>query len=170
MTNFEMAEKLAAKMNVSLEDAKAALVACNWDMLDAALMLEKERGDEAEAYTTRQPRKEIGEDASGKGGDRRVLRGIGRVARKTLALGNRNRFEVRRKGREELVLDMPVTILVVLLLAAFWVCVPVLVIGLFAGFQYSFSGRELGREGINHAMDKASQAAGKVLDEIRKED
>ena len=170
MTNYEMAEKLSMKMGVSLEDAKAALVACNWDMLDAALMLEKERGDEAEAYTTRQPKKEINETASDRGGDRRVLRTIGRVLRKVLLLGNRNRFEVRRKNSEELVLDMPVTILVLLMLFAFWVCVPLLVIGLFAGFQYRFSGSELGREGINHAMDKASQAAGKMLDEIRKED
>ena len=33
-----------------------------------------------------------------------------------------------------------------LLIFAFWVCVPLMIIGLFAGFRYSFSGAELGRE------------------------
>ena len=60
--------------------------------------------------------------------------------------------------------------MVLLLIFAFWVCVPLLVIGLFAGFRYSFSGAELGRESINHAMDKAAEAADRVMGEIRTED
>ena len=54
MTNYEMAEKLAEKMNVSLEEAKNALESCDWEMLDAALLLEKEHGATNErAYSTR---------------------------------------------------------------------------------------------------------------------
>ena len=49
------------------------------------------------------------------------------------------------------------TVLVLLLVFAFWVCVPLLVIGLFTGFRYSFSGPELGRENVNRAMDKAAE-------------
>ena len=168
MTNYEMTEKLSEKMGVTMEEAKTALEVCDWDMLDAALLLEKEQGEAKAAYSTRQARKPDGEDEGHRG--RGVVRVLGGILRKVLTLGNRNRFEVRRKGQDALVLDMPVTILVVLMLFAFWVCVPLLVIGLFEGFQYSFSGSELGREGINRAMDKASEAAGKVLDEIRKED
>ena len=77
---------------------------------------------------------------------------------------------MRRKGRDEVVLDLPVTAMVLLLLFAFWVCVPLLIIGLFAGFRYAFSGAELGRESINKAMDKAAAAADRVVDEIRHED
>ena len=166
MTNYEMTEKLSEKMGVTMEEAKTALEACDWDMLDAALLLEKEHGGGNGPYTTR---KSIEEDAPKKG-HRGAISGIGSLLRKLVALGNRNRFEVRRKGEDSLVLDMPVTVMVLLLLLAFWVCVPLLVIGLFAGFHYSFSGAELGREGINHAMDKAAEAADKVMDEIRKED
>ena len=61
---------------------------------------------------------------------------------------------------------MPVLVLVLLLLFAFWVCVPLLVIGLFAGFRYSFSGAELGRESVNSAMDKAAEAVEKVKEEV----
>ena len=85
------------------------------------------------------------------------LRNLGAYLRKLLACGNRNRF-IARKGEEQL-LSMPVTALVLLMLCAFWVCVPLLVIGLFAGCHYGFEGRELGREDINRVLGKASDAA-----------
>ena len=168
MTNYEMTEKLSEKMGVSMEEAKKALEACEWDMLDAALLLEKEHGGERGTYTTRQERKSACEENPRE--DRRLLPKLFGLLRKLIAIGNRNRFEVRRKNSEEIVLDMPMTAMVLLLIFAFWVCVPLLVIGLFAGFRYSFSGAELGRESINSAMDKASEAADKVINEIRKED
>ena len=52
----------------------------------------------------------------------------------------------------------------------FWVIVPLLVVGLFTGFRYRFSGDELGREGINRAMDKAADAAEKVKEQIGEND
>ncbi len=168
MTNYEMVEKLSEKMGVTLEEAKTALEASDWDMLDAALLLEKEHGGESAPYTTRQAR-DAGETATDNS-DRRVLPRLGQALKRLIAVGSRNRFEVRRRGAEEPVLEMPVIAVVLLLIFAFWVCVPLLVVGLFAGFHYSFSGAELGREEINHAMDKASEAADKVMGEIRKED
>lgn len=85
------------------------------------------------------------------------FRNLGEHIRRLVACGNRNRFEVR-KGDESL-LELPVTVMVIMLLCAFWVCVPLLVIGLFAGCRYSFIGRELGRAGINSALSKAADAA-----------
>ena len=169
MTNYEMVEKLSEKMGVSLEEAKTALEASDWDMLDAALLLEKEHGGEANTYTTRQERKQVEAEPTHRGG-RYALNRLGRVVKHLFDVGNRNRFEVRRKNSEEIVLDMPTTAMVLLLIFAFWVCVPLLVIGLFGGFRYSFSGAELGRESINKAMDKAAEAADKVMDDIRHED
>ena len=80
--------------------------------------------------------------------------------RRLLAWGNRNRFTAS-KG-DETVLDMPVLALALLLLCAFWVTVPLLVIGLFTGFRFGFTGQDLGREGINRALDKAADAADRV--------
>ena len=73
-------------------------------------------------------------------------------------------FEVR-KG-DDLVLELPVTVLVLLLVFAFWVCIPLLVIGLFADYHYAFSGAELGRDSVNSAMDKAAEVAEKVKEEV----
>lgn len=167
MTDYEMTAKLSEKMGVTMEEAKAALEACDWDLLDAALMLERDRGAEGNAPAARNAPDGAVE---ARGGDRgRMLRSVGRLLGKALALGNRNRFEIRRKGRDEVLLDAPVTIMLLLLIFAFWVCVPVLAIGLFAGFRYSFSGPELGRKTINRAMDRAGEAAEKVIGEIRKD-
>ena len=163
MTQYEMTEKLSDRMGVSMEEAKAALEASEWDMLDAALLLEQEHGVKRAAYTTEQaPRAE--EQSEKTGGWREVLRKIGRFIVQLISCGNRNRFEVRRKDR--MVLELPVTALVVLLIFMFWVCLPLLVIGLFTGFRYSFSGPELGRENVNRAMDKAAETAEKVKAEV----
>ncbi len=166
MTHYEMAEKLAEKMNVSLEEAKTALEACDWEMLDAALMLEKEHGAANErAYSTRpDPEEERSRREEAKERRRGVVNGLGDMLRSAVNMGNRNRFEVRKN--DETMLEMPVLVLVLLMLFAFWVCVPLLVIGLFAGFRYSFSGAELGRDSVNSAMDKAAEMAEKVKEEV----
>ena len=166
MTQYEMAEKLAEKMNVTLEEAKEALEACDWEMLDAALMLEKAHGANTQAAYSTRPESEDERSDREKSKERRrgIVKGVGEFFRSLLNMGNRNRFEVR-KG-DEVALEMPVLVLALLLIFAFWVCVPVLVIGLFAGFRYSFSGAELGRESVNHAMDKAAEVAEKVKGEV----
>ena len=169
MTNYEMVEKLSEKMGVTMDEAKTALEASDWDMLDAALLLEKEHGIEGGTYTTRQARKQAEEEPSHRGGHWAVKR-LGHYVRKLLLIGNRNRFEVRRRNSDDLVLDMPTTAMVLLLIFAFWVCVPLLVIGLFSGFRYSFSGAELGRESINRAMDRAAEAADRMKDDMTKPD
>ena len=166
MTHYEMAEKLSEKMGVSLEKATEALEACDWELLDAALMLEKEQGATAqEAWSSKREQKDDdAEAARAKKKGRNVARGLGELLRGAFNLGNRNRFEVR-KG-DDLVLELPVTVLVLLLVFAFWVCIPLLVIGLFADYHYAFSGAELGRDSVNSAMDKAAEVAEKVKEEV----
>ena len=166
MTHYEMAEKLAEKMNVTLEEAKTALEACDWEMLDAALMLEKQHGAANQAaYSTRaETEEERSRREEAKERRRGVVNGLGEMLRSAVNMGNRNRFEVRKN--DETMLEMPVLVLVLLMLFAFWVCLPLLVIGLFAGFRYSFSGAELGRDSVNSAMDKAAEMAEKVKEEV----
>ena len=205
MTQYEMAQRISDNCNVSLEEARTALEAGNWNMLTAAQSLELEKlrrkqkldsiasgcatmaapaaTAQAEAVQTEavqaeavqaeavqaeaaqadadDPAEGAGQAVRAKAGKRgRGVRNAGAHIRRVVACGNRNRFVVRHNGA--VALDLPVTVLVVLMLCAFWVCVPLLAIGLFAGCRYSFSGRELGREGINSALDKASRAAERV--------
>jgi len=124
MTQYEMVEKLAEKMNVTLEEAKVALEAAEWNMLDAALVLEKEHGSTAQAKSDQACRKD---------GMRKI--------RDLLARGIHSHFTVRRK--DAVVLDLPVIVLILGLLCAFRACVLLLVIGLFAGCRYNVGDKEV---------------------------
>ena len=124
MTQYEMVEKLAEKMNVTLEEAKVALEAAEWNMLDAALVLEKEHGTTAQTVSDQTCRKD---------GMRKI--------RDLISRGIHSRFTVRRK--DAVVLDLPVIVLVLGLLCAFRACVLLLVIGLFAGCRYNVGDKEV---------------------------
>ena len=102
--------------------------------------------------------KAAGSEKAGKCG--KGLRNLGAHIRRLVACGNRNRFEVRRGG--DVILALPVTALAILMLCAFWACLVLLAIGLFAGCRYSFNGKELGRESVNSALSKAADAAERV--------
>ena len=62
-------------------------------------------------------------------------------------------------------------ILILLVAAAFYITVPLLVLGLFLGFRYRFSGPDLERESINSVMgsvaDTAADLGRQVMDELR---
>ena len=80
-----------------------------------------------------------------------------------------NELEVWRKGQP--ITALPVLILALLLCCALWVTLPVLVLGLFAGFRYRFSGPDLEREELNSVMGSvADTAAGlgrQVMEELK---
>lgn len=187
MTQYDMTANLSEKCNVTLEEARAALEAGNWNVLTATHLLEQEsfrRKQELDQFAPTAAAAAVQaapEEAEADGAPETVqsaatekavgivpnrtekrrrgrgLRSLGDRALRLIACGNRNHFVVRRDGRT--MLELPVTVLALLGLFAFWVCVPLLVIGLFTGCRYSFSGRELGREGINGALTKAADTA-----------
>ena len=63
---------------------------------------------------------------------------------------------------------MPITLLVVFLIFAFWVIVPLLVIGLFFNMRYQFAGPDIRSVDIdiNKAMDSAAEAAENIKNEF----
>jgi len=164
MTQYEMTERLSEKMNITLEEAKAALESSDWNLLTATHQLEQERfrrmqelnevasacaaqaapeAEAAEGETAGDAgatAEAIGEDAPASGAGRRGrgLKNLGSHLRRLLACGNRNRFAIERGGEQ--LLEMPVTVLALLLLFSFGTCALLLVIGLFAGCHYSVSG------------------------------
>ena len=62
-------------------------------------------------------------------------------------------------------------ILVLLLCCAPWVTIPVLLLGLFLGFRYRFSGPDLDRDEINSMIssvaDTAADLGRQVMDELK---
>jgi len=172
MTEIEKVEKLREKASVSYADAKRALVACDWDILDAMILLEEEgrtsssQRISAPAYSTwdgqgnAPPR---GERESAGNSFLDLMASFFNWLGKILGLGNSNEFVASKNGEQALAI--PVTIFVIFLVFCFWIVIPLLIIGLFFGFKYSFRGPELGRDSINNAMHKASD----IVSEIKKE-
>lgn len=79
-----------------------------------------------------------------------------------------NELEVWR--RDEPVTSLPLLILLILFVFAFYVTIPLLLIGLFFGFRYRFSGPELERDSINDVMENVASTAAdmgrQVMDEL----
>jgi hypothetical protein len=163
MDHFEMVEKLRERANVSYEEAKDALEAADWNLLDALVILESQGKVTGEsAYSTKADPKEAGR--AGSHAER-----AGRVGRQLASGINRlNRYVVVVARREENLFELPLLAVILLVAFGFWITVPLLIVGLFFGFKYSLRGAE-GVEAVNRVMDKASEVADSIIHEVRKD-
>jgi len=184
MITFEQVEKLREKVNVSFEDAKAALEITDGDLLDAVIYLEKSgkiesprmsayntqtggvHGGYHETHTPYGPywrKRHGGADWDHEDYERKKSKfreGVRALWGKFCALvrkGNANSFVVSKDGQDTL--SVPVTVLVLSALCFFWVTLPLLIIGLFCGCKYQFRGPDFKKETINNVMDKAAETA-----------
>lgn len=183
---LEMVERLKEKANVSYAQAKEALEYSGGNLLDALIYLEEKGAipraegayystksetppppPPAEPLPVRLPDKAKKQKApkqprSGRGGVRRFFNTLRRWLID-------NELEIWR--RDQPITALPVLILVLLLCCAFWMTIPVLVLGLFLGFRYRFSGPDLERDDLNGMMgsvaDTAADLGRQVMDEIK---
>ena len=172
MATLEQVEKLREKANVTYDEAKQALDACDGDLLDAIIYLERQgkikpppgggyynsQSQETAQETTDSKQQQNGETFTSL--LRKFLKWVGRL----IVKGNQNTFEVRHNGK--VVIAVPVTILVVLLLLAFWAVVPLLIIGLFLNCRYVFRGPDIEKSGVNEVLGNAADAAENLKKDI----
>ena len=179
MDHFEMVEKLRAKANVSYEEAKAALEASDWDILDALVLLESEGkvkdAPETKEYTTQEKKEYKCETKNG--GEFKVevsntLSKLWAWIKELIRKGNKNQFVISRRNKnmfdqpmEELI-AFPITVLVLLILVP-GVGLPTiliaLVVGLFLGARYSFRGPDINNK-VNDFMGKAQEKAASAVE------
>ncbi len=171
MDQLEKVEKLRQRADVGYEDAKNALEACNWDMLDAMVYLErlgKVKKPEQTVYSTSY------EDQSGyvsvkdkvkqqKATEGGFCRKIGRLCKKLWQKGKDNYFCVGYKDEE--VVRVPVWIFVLSLLFAWHIIVIIMIVSLFFDCHYSFAGKD-DLSKVNRFMSKANEMADKAKDEF----
>lgn len=175
MISLEMVEKLRQRANVSYDEAKYALEACGGDILDAMIYLEQHgrvspppasgyystqqeppyQNPDAQSYTHYQPKD------SGIGS---IFYRLWNWLLKIVEKGNRNNFEVHHNNKR--IICIPLTALVLLSIACFWVVIPALVIGLFAQCTYECTGPDFQKGGINEVMHTASRAADSLKNEL----
>jgi hypothetical protein len=164
MEKFEMIERLSARANVSFADARDALEASDWDMLDALILLEKQgkTGSEqiAREYTTQKKESfwQVGQDkADAAGKAAKVWERIKAVLHK----GNINQFVITRKGEE--LIAMPITVMVLLMICFWPFSMIVMFAGLFLKARYSFRGPDIS-ERVNHVMGSAQDKAASAVE------
>ncbi len=179
---LEQVERLREKSGASYEECRDALERSGGDLLDALILLERMgksgSGAHGGTYTT-QPGGGVDEAArlvlqttQPQGGKKKSKEGGGDWLRELwgalvnlLRHSTVNQFEVWRKGR--LMTSIPILILVLLVIVAFWVSVSLLVLGLVLGCRYRFVGPDLGRERVNSVVDNVSATVDGVVEQVK---
>lgn len=181
MDIFEKVEKLREQTGVSFEEAKKALEANNYDLLEACLALEKEgkiakpqegyystgasqdmRNAQNFEMAQRQYQKSC-DNSSFKESMRNFADFFRKVFKKSLEIN----FNIIKGGKT--IVAIPLLFLLMLVLGFFWVTVPLIIIGLFCGITYNFSGVDAVVVDVNDVCDKASQTAENIKKEFKKE-
>ncbi|CCQ96968.1 Ubiquitin-associated-domain-containing protein [[Clostridium] ultunense Esp] len=182
MITLEQVEKLRQRANISYDEAKAALEETNGDMLEAIINLEKQNrinppkgGGYYSSKNSQEDRKKGQHSETGESGTKadygasfgeligRFFRWCGKIVNR----GNRNHFEIIKDGDK--IMSIPVTVLAILLIFTFWITIPIIILGLFFGYRYMFSGPDLGKENVNRAMDSVADVAENLKKEVKGE-
>ncbi|MBO4457088.1 MAG: UBA/TS-N domain protein [Butyrivibrio sp.] len=182
MENIEKIELLREKTGVSYDEAKKALEENNYDMLDAVLALERQGKAEQPkdgVYTAGASQdmenvkkfeiaqKQYEDDCNKnnfKEGCRRLADFFRMIFKKSLDID----FCINKDAKK--VASVPLLVLILLILGFFWVTVPLIVIGLFFGISYNFTGVDKVVLDVNDVCDKASQTAENIKKEFKKDD
>lgn len=176
MDKLEKVEKLREKTGVSYEDAKNALEACDYDLLDAIIYLEKldkvkapdvdsfvTGGDQQASTEFEQAQQTYTNDCNkvtfGQMMDR-FFKWCGKILKKSVD----STFIVERKGQT--MINVPVLVLVIALILAFWVVLPLLVVGLFCECRYHFEGIGDINVNLNSACDKVADSVDNLKSDV----
>lgn len=181
MEQTEMVQRLCEKAGCSAEDARDALERSGWVLLDAMIILEREKKTArhtAQASTGNGNGSGDGDGKTdGEDGYQAVLPtvstqknarsdAIGAKLRELLAKSLTHALVVRHGEREYA--RLPILYFLILLCAAFYVMLIAILVALFCGCKLSFEGPEIPRDAeINRVMDEASDAADKIKREFK---
>ena len=182
MTNLEKVQQLKEHADISYEEAKEVLERANGDLLEAVILLERENRisspktggyyhskEEAKTVPTEpeaKSRQSYEKDKADRISIGEVLGDFFRWAGKILHKGNVNSLRVEKDGGS--VMQIPITLLVILLFAAFWVVIPLAIIGLVFGYRYGFQGPDFDNTKVNRTVDKVSDATLRAVDTVAK--
>ena len=177
MDRFELVEKLVKSTGVSYEDAKMALESSGWDLLDAAVWLEKngrietksghfttdpeQQQQQAQAAEQQRQQQQQAEAPRGsyddryRSGNRGLIHSILSKIRGILM----DNELVICKQSGEIFLELPIWLAVLLLILAFWPTIIVLILVFILGFRFRLHGPDLGSDMVNNILSRAENSA-----------
>jgi len=180
MEMLEKVELVREKTGVSYQDAKDALEACDYDVLDAIIWLEnagKTQPTTATYETSSTQTKSVSPEmfeAQTEYHESSKRTRMGDVwarfcaqVKNLLRAGIEMTFIAERNG--DRVISIPLLILVIGLLV--WgVSLWLLIIGLFFGFRYRIEGASPVTFDVNEAMDRVADVADSIKDDLSKDE
>ena len=185
MDRFELVEKLVKSTGVSYEDAKIALETSGWDLLDAAVWLEKngriaaktghfttdpeQQQQQAEAAEQQRQQREREETARRNAASQTNTQNRGvlhSLIRKIRGILMDNEFVVC-KNSGEIFLELPIWLIILLLILAFWPTVIVLILVFILGFRFRFHGPDLGVDMVHNILNRAENSASDFIGRVK---
>ncbi|EOU2034134.1 ubiquitin [Clostridium perfringens] len=167
MERLKLVDKLKNKANISYEEAKDALEKSNWDMLEAMLYLEAQgkvekpsisifyTNESKESYNENGEEVNLKEDTNEKNFEsKNGFEGVFEAICKAIDTCNNIFIEIIRNSR--VILKIPFTVLIVLLFFAFWIVIPLMIIGLFFNIEFLVSSKKIDVDKINKVFNEAS--------------
>ena len=176
MEKLEKVELVVQKTGVTYEEAKGALEQCNYDVLDAIVLLEQQGKTNAQTahHTTNHANQPMSTDMERaqqayqqstqntrvQDVFARLMESLKRLCTRGLEVS----FVVERNDAQ--VLAIPVLVLVILILFLFPATIPLLIVGLFFDFRYHFDGLNNGSVNVNEVMDKVADGAESLRNDV----
>ncbi|MGM8271799.1 ubiquitin [Clostridium perfringens] len=168
MEKLKLVDKLKNKANISYEEAKDVLEKSNWDMLEAMLYLEahgKVQKPSISIFYTNESKEsynENGEEVNLKKDtnennfeNKNGFEGVFEAICKAIDTCNNIFIEIIRNSR--VILKIPFTVLIVLLFFAFWIVIPLMIIGLFFNMEFLVSSKKIDVDKINKVFKETSK-------------
>ena len=187
MEHFELVEKLVNTFGVSYEKAKEALEASNWDAIDAAIYLEREKTGEPQQAANAAPQEnaesQTADNAAAEEAQPNVNTGtkgsytynipVDDWKRESSKFFNtiwdflsKNSFVVK-KSNGEVFLDIPIWLMTLLVCAFFWPVAIIMVIVFIMGYRFSFSGPQLGKKGVKNTMNHVESMTEEFVEKVK---
>lgn len=179
MENIKLIDKLKNRTNISYEEAKNALEKSNWDILDAMLYLEekgKVQKPSTSIFYTNEPKDSYKyiEVINTKGQNNNyynrknnnTFEGIFEGVCKVIDTCNNIFFEIKRENIA--FLKIPSTVMILLLIFAFWIVIPLSIVALFFDIEFELSGNNIEINKINSIFKVISINVKKLKNELKK--
>ncbi|MBQ1328234.1 MAG: hypothetical protein IIY49_09415 [Eubacterium sp.] len=173
MDNLEKVERLREKADVTYDEAKRALEACNWDMLDAMIYLESlgkvKKTSDTDYYSSKTKEDKLYDvektikDEERRNKEESFKNSFKRGFDRFIKICKENHFIVKHEDKK--VIDLPLGIALIIFLIGWHVLLIVMLISLFFECKYSIEGKN-NLKTVNSAMDKAAETAGRLKREF----
>lgn len=173
MENHKLIDKLKNETNISYEEAKIALEKSNGDILDAFVYLEekgKVQKPSVSIFYTNEYKENYKSSEIINNKDQEnnynnakkdnTFEGIFVKVCKIIDTCNNIFFEIKRENKT--FLKIPSTVIILLLVFAFWIVIPLYITGLFFDIEFSLSGKRVELSKINNVLKMISVNIKKV--------